>query len=97
MPYAKKIVLHTPQGYLPRLNSLIEDFIRERVIFVAVVGKDASKVEDIIDELIVGDASDDSREILTSFHTEETVEEVVQFARSLTGQFAGDVQVVELG
>ena len=72
----------------------MQQFIDAGVIFVGVVGVDASRVEDIIDELCVGDGSA-PYSMLTSFHTDETVSQVVAFAQSLTGEFAGEVQVVE--
>jgi hypothetical protein len=56
MAYAKKIVLHCPHGYDPRLDALVENFIRDGVGLVAVVGEDCSRVEDIIDELGMGAA-----------------------------------------
>jgi hypothetical protein len=96
MPYAKKIVLHCPNGYEMRLDALVEDFIRDGVIFVGVVGKDCSRVEDIIDELVVGDGTRDY-DLLTSSHPDESVQEAVEFARSLTLEFEGlEVDVVEL-
>ena len=95
MRYPKKIVLHCPHGYEPRLDSLVEEFIRDEVSFVGVVGTDCSKVEDIIDELVVGDGTRDY-DILTSSHPNETLKQAVEFAKSLTGDFGGEVQVVEL-
>ena len=53
-------------------------------------------VEDIIDDLVVGDGSDPNRFILTSGHESESVEEALDFARSLTGEYAGEVQLVEV-
>jgi hypothetical protein len=96
VPYAKKIVLHCENGYKMRLDALVEDFIRDGVVFVGVVGKDCSRVEDIIDELVVGDGSRDYH-LLTSSHPDASIEEAVQFAKSLTLEFQGhEVQVVEL-
>ena len=96
MTYAKKIVLYCPNGYDPRLDALVEDFIRDGVMFVGVVGKDCSRVEDLIDALVVGDGSKDDF-ILTSFHKDESIEEVVTFAKSLRLELDGlDVQVVTL-
>ena len=96
MPYAKKIVLHCPKGYEKRLDGLVEEFIRDGVIFVGVVGRDCARVEDIIDELVVGDGSRDY-DLLTSTHANASVEEAVEFAKSLTLEFEGsEVQVVEL-
>ena len=94
--YKRKVVLHCPNGAAPSLDKLVEDFLQQGVVFVAVVGKECSRVEDLIDELVVGDGRTD-RFILTSSHPNEGVAEAIAFAKSLTGEFAGDeVQVVEL-
>jgi len=94
--YANKIVLHCPAGYKMRLDALVEDFIRDGVMFVGVVGEDCSRVEDIIDELVVGNGDRDY-DLLTSSHPSESVEEAVAFAKSLALEFEGqEVQVVEL-
>lgn len=94
--YAPKIVLVCRQGYQSGLDQLVEQFIADGVKFVGVVGHDCRRVEDIIDELIVGDASDPSRSILTSAHPDESLEEVIAFADSLSEDLGGGVQVVEL-
>ena len=57
VPYAKKIVLHTPKGYSAALDTLVAQFIKDGVAFVGVIGKDCSKIEDIVDEICVGDGS----------------------------------------
>jgi len=95
MTYGRKVVLHCPSGYELGLDKMIENFMNDGVVFVGVVGKDCAKVEDIIDELVVGDGSR-AYELLTSSHPGKSVEEAVAFAASLTGNFAGEVQVVEL-
>lgn len=78
------------------LDALVERFLADGVAFVALVGEDCSRVEDIIDELLVGDGSDQSRFILTSSHPGAAISEAEEFARSLYGEYAGEeVQVVE--
>ena len=94
MSYGMKIVLHSKSGYRPELDSLIEQFIRDGVKFVGVVGDDCVKIEDIIDEIVVGGGNNDNF-ILTSSHPGESLEEVVEFARSLSLEYMGEVQVVE--
>ena len=94
MQFARKIVLHSLTGYRPELDGLVHQFINAGVIFVGVVGVDASRVEDIVDELCIHDGSV-PYDMLTSFHENETLSEAVAFAQSLTGEFAGEVQVVE--
>ncbi len=77
------------------LEPLVEEFIKAGVIFVAVVGKDCTKVEEIIDELVVGDGSR-AYDPLTSSHPNESVDEALEFVRSLSLNFAGPVQLVTL-
>jgi len=94
MGYSKKIVLNCPRGYQKELDCLVEDFISDGVIFVGVVGEDCSRIEDIIDELVVGDGMHEERSILTSSHAGESVEEALEFANSL--EFSGPTQLVDL-
>ena len=94
MSHPKKVVLHCREGYTPRLDRLVEEFIRDGVIFVGVVGKNCEKVEDIIDEIVVGDGSRDYH-LLTSSHPDESVAEALGFADALTGEFEGKAHVVE--
>lgn len=95
VPYLPKIVLNCHSGYRTELDDLIEQFITDRVKLVAVAGPDCSLIENIIDELIVGDGSDDSRFILTSSHPGESLIDVIEFARALERP-SGEPQVVEL-
>jgi hypothetical protein len=96
MPYSKKVVLNCPHGATSKLDGLVEAFIRDGVIFVAVVGANCSTIEDIIDELVVGDGTR-TYDLLTSSHPDKSIDTAVAFARSLTGEFAGtEVQVVDL-
>ena len=94
MAYRKRVVLSCPQGYLSSLDLLVEDFLRDGVDLVAVAGKDRAKVEDIIDELIVGDGSDPSRFINTTSH--DSVEDALEFAGSWPTDALSEVQLVEL-
>jgi hypothetical protein len=96
MPYAPKIVLHCPDGYRMELDQLVERFIADGVRFVGVVGVDCQRIEDIVDELVVGDGSEPGRFILTSSHPNEILADAVAFARSLSDEFSGEPQVIEL-
>lgn len=95
MSYAQKVIVHSKSGTKNALEPLVAQFISDGVRFVAVVGKDCSLIEDIIDEIIVGDGGDKTRFILTSSHPGESLEEVLQFACIVT-EGAGDPQIVDL-
>ena len=95
MPYSPKIILHLTSTNRPNLDDLIEAFIRDGVKFVGVVGVEASFVEDVIDEIVVGDGTDASRFILTSSHEGQSLEAAIEFADGLSDEYAGEAQVVE--
>ena len=95
LSYAQKVIIHSKSGANKALEALVEQFISDGVRFVAVAGKDCELIEDIIDEIVVGDGSDNMRFILTSSHPGESLEEVMQFARIVT-QGTGEPQLVEL-
>jgi len=96
MSHQKKIVLHCPRGYQPRVDTLVSEFMRDGVAFVGVVGHDCARIEDIIDELVVGDGTREPYSMLTSSHPDETVADAVEFAETLTGEYAGEVHVIEV-
>jgi len=94
VPHLAKVVLHCPTGLHGGLKPLVQAFIRDGVTFVAVAGKDASLIEDIIDELCVGDGTQ-PYSMLTSSHPGESLAAVVAFAESLDLEFSGPAEVVE--
>ena len=96
MPYGPKVVLHCRSRARPHLDELVAAFLRDGVKFVGVVGVNASYVEDLVDELVVGDGFDPNRFILTSSHEGESLEEALEFARNLSDDYEGEVQLVEV-
>ena len=94
MAYEKRIVLRCPSGYKVALDQMVEDFLRDGVDLVAVAGKDRAKVEDIIDELVVGTGQDPSRFLVTTSH--DSFEEAIEFAHAWKTEEPSKVQVVEL-
>ena len=96
MTYAAKIVLQLPVSNPDLLEPFVEACLRDGVDLIAIVGEGASRMDDLIDEIVVGDGSDRSRVINTTFHADETVEEVSEFARSWKEELGQAVQLVKL-
>ena len=96
MPYPPKIVLNCTSGSPKGLAALVEAFLSDGVKFVGVAGTNAAGIEDQIDDLVVGDGSDDGRFLLTSNHEGESLQDAINFADLLTGEYAGAIQVVEV-
>ncbi len=95
MAASRKIILHSLNGYRPALDSLVYAWMKEGVKYVGVVGVDASKIEDIINELSVGDGSASYFMLTASHGHDETLEDAVFLAEQLTDEFAGKAVVVE--
>ncbi|MFO0602796.1 MAG: hypothetical protein U0324_06450 [Polyangiales bacterium] len=92
---APAVVLHSKAGVCPALAPMVERFIAEGVPLVSVVGVDCAQVEEVIDELVVGDGRADDRFLLTSSHPGESLEEAVAFARAFRAGL-GEPRVVVL-
>ena len=77
------------------LEYSIEEFIQDGAVLVGVVGPECSRVENLIDDIVVGD---DERDyfMLTSSHPDASVDDAIRFARSLTGEYEWEAQRVEL-
>jgi len=95
MATSRKIVLHSLHGYRPELDAIVAQWIQERVGYVGVVGIDASRIEDVIDELCVGDGSNSYFMLTASHGSDETLQDAILLAEQLSGELAGDVRVVE--
>lgn len=95
MPYARKIILKLPMGNPSALAAFVEDCLRDKVELIAVTGPGCQAIHDLIDDLIIGDGSAE-RFILTSWHTDESFDEVLKFASDWGAESEGRVQVVGL-
>jgi hypothetical protein len=96
MTYAPKIVLQLPVSSPHLLKPFVEACLRDGVDLIAIVGEGASEMDDMIDEIVVGDGLDDSRFINTSFHVDEPVDAVLEFARNWKKDLNQPIQVVRL-
>jgi hypothetical protein len=96
MSYASRVILHLPLSNEDLLDAFVEQCLRDNVALIAVVGEGAARIEDIIDELVVSDGSDDTRFVTTTSHSNETVEEVLEFAGWWKDERNQPVQIVKL-
>jgi hypothetical protein len=94
MAAPRKIVVHSISGLRPEFSALVADWIKEGVVFLGVVGVDAAKLEDIADDVAVGDGSDPYF-LLTTSHPGETLALFVEFAELLSLEHDVPVRVIE--
>lgn len=79
MKLARKIILHAPISDERLLDEFVENCLRDEVSLIAVVGPGCVRIEDIIDEIVVGDGSDSERYVTTSSHPDEPLSDVRDF------------------
>jgi hypothetical protein len=74
---ARKIILHSPVSDEAVLDQFVEQCLRDQVSLIAVVGPGCMRLEDVIDEIVVGDGSDPGAFICTTSHPDERFRDVV--------------------
>jgi hypothetical protein len=90
-----KIVLISENGYNPEHDSLLMSFLDQKIQLFCAVGKDCELWEEIMDELAVGNG-EQSRYITTTSHPNESVEDVIEFAKMFNSHSTNEVQVVRI-
>jgi hypothetical protein len=81
MKLARRIILHAPVSDERLLDQFVEQCLRDEVSLIAVVGSGCGRIEDIIDEIVVGDGSDPERFVCTTSHPDETLDDVVNMVQ----------------
>lgn len=88
-----RVVLVSTRRYSTEQNEVILSLLDRRYVLFCVVGVDCKKIEDIIDELAIGD-SITPKFITTTSHPAESVDDVINFAKMLTLDSKSDIDVL---
>ncbi len=90
-----KVVLISEGGYSSEYDELLLSFLDHKFELFCAVGKDCELWEDVMDELAVGNG-ENPRFITTTSHPDESIENVIEFAKMFTTKTKGEVQVVRI-
>ena len=98
---SKKVVLVSHNGYRPEHDALLGELLQRRIEIFCAVGKDCRRWEDVMDELVTGPVGDTVHFVLTTSHPDESIDQVVAFARLLhveggATERNSDVEVIEV-
>jgi len=96
MSTAKKIVLVSKSGYNARHVPLLEGLIQRHIELFCAVGKDCTLWEDVMDEVCAGPSGVEGHLITTSSHPDQSVEEVIEFAKQWRAVEDQSVEVITL-
>lgn len=96
MKFARKVILHSPVSDEELLDTFVEQCLRDKVSIIAVFGPGSSRLEDIIDEIVVGDGSHPERFVCTTSHPDEPLEDVFNMLESWEMERSDPIQEVRL-
>ena len=96
MSLARKIILHVPISDETLLDAFVEQCLNDGVSLVAVVGPGCAGVEDIIDDIVVGDGNDEARFLCTSSHPDEPFEDVLNMVETWEFERGDPVEQIRL-
>ena len=96
MPFARKIILHVPVSDEALLDGFVEQCLIDDVSLVAVVGPGCERIEEIIDEIVVGEGNDQNRFLCTTSHPNDPFDDVLNMAETWEFERGDPVQQVRL-
>lgn len=85
-------------GYDKKYDSLLEKLIDENVLLFCTIGKDCELWHDVMDEIYVGFGKEKDFFMITTWHNDKTLEEVVEFAKDfdIEGIDNEKVEIIEI-
>ncbi|WP_216825774.1 hypothetical protein [Ruegeria sp. EL01] len=91
-----KYILHSPISDGLQLEQFVERCLKEKASLLAIFGTDCSGLEDLIDDIVIGDGSDADRFLCTTSHPDEALEDVLSFAQKWEADDAGEIHQVRI-
>ena len=85
MTHARKIILVSESGDTRNRDQLLRELFDDRIELFCAVGKDAHDWEDAMSWIVVMAKVDEGidHDMLRSMHTDETIEDVMEFAKQI--------------
>ena len=90
-----KVILVSLSGYSSEKIGILRGLIADRVALFCVVGRDCEIWHDVMDELCVGDGTDPV-DMLTTWHPDEPIEDVIEFAKTCSVENDDGVRIIEV-
>jgi hypothetical protein len=91
-----RFVLHCPLQDTAALVAFVETCVDDGADMIATIGSDCEEVHDRIDDILIGDGStDEGRFIVTTWHKDETLEDVIEFVSDF-GTHKGIIRQVRI-
>ena len=92
----RKVILVLPVSDEGLLQNFVKECLSENVDLIAIFGPEASRFDDEIDWLMIDLEVDPSRSPVTTAHSDETWDEVLEFVASWTTEPSSGVSLIYL-
>ena len=95
---AKKVILYSKINYSEKYDELLNQLIDEKILLFCTIGKDCELWHDIMDESFVGYGEERDFFMITTWHDDETLDDVIYFAKNfdIEGINNEEVQIIEI-
>lgn len=91
----KRVIIHSVNGYDEKYDSLLQGLIDKKVLLFCAIGKDCELWHDVMDELYVADDIERDFDLLTTWHENESLQEVIEFAKDYD-EFGREIKIITL-
>lgn len=93
---APKVILYCPDGMPESIEPLVHQLVNDGVRYIAAVGPQAEAIENLVDDIALSRGSPSDHFVLTVSHVDEGLEEAVELAGLLSGEYGKEVEVMAL-
>ena len=96
MRFTNKVVLLSNKMYDGSQDGILKELVRRDTALVCVAGVDAAFIEDILEEFAAADDSGAGDRLITTSHTDDSLEHVLAFANAFDVGEPGDLSIIEI-
>ncbi|HEX6694786.1 MAG TPA: hypothetical protein VF035_08835 [Longimicrobiales bacterium] len=96
MRFTNKVVLLSKKMYDGSQDGILKELVRRDTALVCVTGVDAAFIEDMLDEFAATDDSGAGDRLITTSHTDDSLEQVLAFANAFDVGEQGELSIIEI-
>jgi hypothetical protein len=96
MRFTNKVVILSKKMYDGSQDHILKELVRHDTALVCVTGVDAAFIEDMLDEFAANDDSGAGDRLITTSHTDDSLEQVLAFANAFDVGEPGELSIIEI-
>ena len=93
---ARKVILISKSNYSSEHEDVLKALIKRNIELFCAIGTDCEKWEEAVDWLCIDEKGNKIGFVNTTSHPDETIEEVMDFAKNWSIEGNNEIQVIEI-